>query len=83
MSGLEVPTAAKGFLAHELAHDDAVGGVVGELEQIAQHQRDRKADQERSDGSLCHIVRHWEFGKVLSYKMGKRKRDGADATGLL
>ena len=48
----------KGFLAHELAHDDAVGGVVGELEQVAKYQRNGKTDQERSNGSLCHVVCH-------------------------
>ena len=48
----------KGFLAHELAHDDAVGGVVGELEQVAQHQRDGEFDQKGRDGSGRHVFCH-------------------------
>ena len=54
------------LLAHELAHDDAVGGVVGELEQVAQHQRDGKADEERRNGSFGHVVCHGGFQGILS-----------------
>ena len=57
--------SGKGFLAHELAHNDAVGGVVGELEQIAQHQRDGKVDQQRRDLAAGHIFGHGEC-EVLS-----------------
>ena len=46
------------ILPHELAHDDAVGGIVGELEQIAQHQRDGKVDQQRRDLAAGHIFGH-------------------------
>ena len=48
----------KASAPHELAHDDAVGGVVGELEQVAKYQRNGKTDQERCNGSLCHVVCH-------------------------
>lgn len=44
------------------ADDHTVNGVVGQLQQIAQHQRDRKPDQQRKDRAggkiLCPCVCH-------------------------
>ena len=41
----------KGVLADEFAHDDAVYGVVGELEQVAQHKGNGEIDQQRGEWS--------------------------------
>ena len=48
----------KGVFADKFAHDDAVGGVIGELEQVAQHQRDGEFDQKGRDGSGRHVFCH-------------------------
>ena len=55
----------KGVFANKFAHDDAVGGVISELEQVAQHQRDGKVDQQRRDLAAGHIFGHGEC-EVLS-----------------
>ena len=52
-------------LAHKLAHDDAVGGVVGKLEQVAQHQRNGKFDQQRRNSTAGHVLGHEK--RPLSY----------------
>ena len=41
----------KGILADEFAYDDAVYGVVGELEQVAQHEGNGEIDQQRGEWS--------------------------------
>src|SRR5699024_5932768 len=48
----------QGVLAHKAPHDDAVGGVVGQLEQVAQHQGDGEFYQRRGDGAAGHVVGH-------------------------
>ena len=48
----------KGVFADKFAHDDAVGGVISELEQVAQHQRDGEFDQKGRDGSGRHVFCH-------------------------
>ena len=49
---------SQGVLAHKTAYNDAVGGVVGQLEEVAQHQRDGEGDQRGGDGPACHVVCH-------------------------
>ena len=48
----------QGFLAHKFAHDDAVGGVVCQLEQIAQHEGNGEFDQQRGDRAGRHVFCH-------------------------
>ena len=55
----------KGILAHEFADNDAVHGVIGQLEQVAQHEGDRKIDQQRCDRAGRHILGHMEFSFLL------------------
>ena len=38
--------------------NDTVYGIVGKLEQVAEHERDRKADQDRHDFSGGKIFGH-------------------------
>ena len=45
----------KGVFADKFAHDDDVGGVISELEPVAQHQRDGEFDQKGRDGSGRHV----------------------------
>ena len=56
----------KGILAHEFADNDAVHGVIGQLEQVAQHEGDRKIDQQRCDRAGRHILGHMEFSFLKS-----------------
>ena len=51
----------KGVLADEFAHDDAVYGVVGELEQVAQHKGNGEIDQQRGNGAGRHVFGHRRF----------------------
>ena len=78
----------KSFLAHELAHDDAVGGVVGKLEQVAQHQRNGKFDQQRRNSTAGHVLGHERRPSFLlmeaaAYTMLARPLKMASAARLL
>lgn len=53
-----VGSGGKGVFADKFAHDDAVGGVISELEQVAKHQRDGEFDQKGRDGSGRHVFCH-------------------------
>ena len=78
----------EGVLAHEFAHDDAVGGVVGELEQVAQHQRNGKFDQQRRNSTAGHVLGHEKRPSFLlieaaAYTMLARPLKIASAARLL
>ena len=51
----------KGILAHEFADNDAVHGVIGQLEQVAQHKGNGEIDQQRCDRAGRHILGHLEL----------------------
>ncbi len=75
-------------LAHKLAHDDAVGGVVGKLEQVAQHQRNGKFDQQRRNSTAGHVLGHerrpsFLFMEAAAYTMLARPLKMASAARLL
>ena len=75
-------------LAYKLAHNDAVGGVVGKLEQVAQHQRNGEFDQQRRNGTTGHILGHEKrpsflFVKTAAYTMLARPLKIASAARLL
>ena len=55
----------QGFLAHKFAHDDAVGGVVCQLEQIAQHEGNGEFDQQRGDRAGRHVFCHGVFSSFF------------------
>ena len=46
------------FHADEPAHDDGIGQIVKLLKQAAQHQRDRKGEDQLQRAALCHIFCH-------------------------
>ena len=46
------------FHADEPAHDDGISQIVELLEQAAQHQRDRKGEDQLERAALCHIFCH-------------------------
>ena len=76
------------ILAHKLAHDDAVGGVVGKLEQVAQHQRNGKFDQQRRNSAAGHVLGHEKRPSFLlieaaAYTMLVRPLKMASAARLL
>ena len=46
----------EGLLAHEVAHDDAVHGVVQHLEDVPQHQRQGEQQDLADDGAAGHVA---------------------------
>lgn len=55
----------KGILAHEFADNDAVHGVIGQLEQVAQHKGNGEIDQQRCDRAGRHIFGHLELSFLV------------------
>ena len=67
---------------------DTVGGVVGKLEQVAQHQRNGKFDQQRRNGTAGHVLGHEKRPSFLlieaaAYTMLARPLKIASAARLL
>ena len=50
------PDRRQSLFADKVAHDDGVDHVVQQLEDIAQHQRERKEDQLPQNGPLGHVT---------------------------
>ena len=57
-NGVADADGGKCFISHKLSDDDAVHGIVGQLKDITQHQRRRKAEQQRHDSAFCQILYH-------------------------
>ena len=74
------------FGAHEPPHDDGIGQIVELLKQAAQHQRDRKGEDQLERAALCHIFCHvsallWGSSKATKPIFCRQKRPAGKGAG--
>ena len=74
------------FHTDEPAHDDGIGQIVELLKQAAQHQRDRKGEDQPERAALCHIFCHvsallWGSSKATKPIFCRQKRPAGKGAG--
>ena len=74
------------FHTDEPAHDDGIGQIVELLKQTAQHQRDRKGEDQLERAALCHIFCHvsallWGSSKATKPIFFRQKRPAGKGAG--